>query len=270
MVTSLRSQNRKPTYISRLLQSAQLYAKFTGVTISVPHIRQERSLVATLTIDEIQKFLTLPLPAGNSSKRAWRSWMMFWQIMAYTGMRPGEIATLTKQQINLSQKLIHLPVTKTSPRSVPINHVLHEALTEYLPLVENYLFPIKSKRPARKQHIEKPDWCHNFKVRCRIMNLNRPGLKPYSLRHTLITRMLDEDISLFRVQQIVGHRSAKTTEGYYHASGRKTHEAIEKDPLCRGVENPIAFLWKQLQTLNIDITKYRVSMDENRIEIVRL
>jgi hypothetical protein len=46
--------------------------------------------------------------------------------------------------------------------------------------------------------------------------------------------MLGEDVNIFKVQKIVGHRQISTTAGYTHLTTKDIINAIKKDPLARG------------------------------------
>lgn len=152
---------------------------------------------------------------------------LFWRCLAYSGARTGEIAGLTIGNVDFGRS-VFIVDGKTGKRNVPINPLLKNELTEWIKNLEGtLLFPAqKNDRP-----IERATWNLDFKKRLKRLGMKREKLTPYSLRHSFITRMLEEDINLFKVQKIVGHRKIETTAHYTHLTTKDIVTIIKKDPL---------------------------------------
>jgi Phage integrase family len=82
-------------------------------------------------------------------------------------------------------------------------------------------------------------WREQFDKRITYLRIDRPKLSTYSLRHSFITRMLDQDVNLFKVQQMVGHRQLSTTAHYTHMTSKNLVRAIRKDSLGRNDLSPL-------------------------------
>lgn len=212
-------RNCKGSYLNRLRTALLHYSDFSGIPIHIDKFKEVHSLQATMSDEEIEQFLSLSPPAGNSGIGKWNRWTMFWTIAAYSGIRPGNIASMEVSQVDFGQRCFVLPDTKTEPMRIPINPVILPKLEEYVKCSSSkYLFPLSSEKAPDKKYVEKPDWSNNFKVRTKMMGIKRYNLRPYSMRHSLCSRLADLEVNVFKIQAIMGHKSINTTVGYYHSS----------------------------------------------------
>ena len=206
---------------------------------------------------EIEAFLNLPAPYSTvlnantgelqtiqTSKKQYEIWTLFFSIMAYTGMRPQEVALLTPDLVDFGRKIFIVPEenSKThTERYVPIPpNILDKVENHVKELQGEYLFPARNGGTSRsgKAVVNNVQWGYNFHARCKRLGIKRKGLVPYSLRHSLITRLLEEDVNIFKVQKIVGHKRLETTAGYTHMTTKDIQQAITKHPLIRKATDP--------------------------------
>ena len=161
---------------------------------------------------------------------------LFWKCLAYSGARPGEIAHLQIGDVDFGRQ-IFLVNGKTGHRQIPIASNLLPELTEYIKnLSGDYLFPSRKGGISKRQLapvIDDTDWGYDFHQRIKRLGIKRKNLTPYSLRHSFVTRMLSEDINIFKVQKIVGHRRITTTQQYTHLTTKDMIQTISQDPLAR-------------------------------------
>ena len=212
----------KPEYTNYLIVSLHHYGRFLETDkYNVFKLDQvEVGDKTTLTDSEIEDFLSLP----SSVK-----WKLYFTILAYTGMRPGEAASLTTSQIDLGRN-IFLVTGKSGFRPVPIPPSALHDITDYLKTLDgDYLFPGNRKCP-----VGRTSWKNEFDRRIKLLGIKRKGLSCHSLRHSLITRLLSEDVNLFKVKKLVGHKRTDTTERYTHLITKDLTKAMAKDPLTRG------------------------------------
>lgn len=217
----LLDEGKKASYINRHIITLHIYGDYlkTDKWQALKLLPEETPIKSILSDEEIEQFLAI----SDGPK-----WDLFFKTLAFSGMRPGEASHLTRSQIDLGRKLF-IADGKTGQRYVPIAPRLLHDLTDYL---KNHkgecLFPGNRGTPISRER-----YCQIFKRRLKQMGIQRPGLTPHSLRHSFITRMLDEDVNLFKVQKIVGHKRSSTTEIYTHFTTKDITEAIKKDPLAR-------------------------------------
>ena len=68
---------------------------------------------------------------------------------------------------------------------------------------------------------------HKFKKYVVDLKLN-PKLHFHSLRHTCASWLVDVGVSLYVVQNILGHSNISTTQIYSHLSQNTLHESVNK------------------------------------------
>lgn len=226
---SLHQKGRKPGYLNNIVKAVHTYGRFIDdLTLTeIKFFKIKETNKATLSDEEIESFLSVPKPKNSKPKR-YEMYTLFFKVMAYSGMRAGEVATLTIPQVDFGRAVFILDHTKTSPRLVPIAPSLLHDLTEYIKRLDGArLFLINGKT------LDKNKWNEHFHMRCRHIGVKRPNLSTHSIRHSFITRLLAEDINIFKVQRIVGHKNIETTNHYTHLVTKDLTIAIAKDPLAR-------------------------------------
>jgi len=161
-------------------------------------------------------------------------------------MIPGEVAKLTVNDVDWGRNIFIIRETKTGfPRFVPIPPNIKKLLKKYLASLETeYLFPSQKGGyyNGEEKVVNHVDWGYNFHVRIKRLGIKRKNLTPYSLRHSLITRLLEEDVNLFKVQKLVGHKQISTTANYTHLTIKDLQETIKKHPLVRRLTSPQVIL----------------------------
>lgn len=247
----LKSEGCKNSYINRFLDVARIYCDFkrhNGYDIDntiydIKYLKEEVPQRATMSDSEIEAFLSLP-PKRNGplETKHYNTWTLFFSIMAFTGMRPQEVARQTVDTVDLGRGVFIVTdeMSKThTQRYVPIPPNIQDKLKEHLLQCQYYLF--KARKNSYRFNlpiVDNVDWGYNFHERRKRLGIVRKGLCPYSLRHSLITRLLEEDVNIFKVQKIVGHRRLDTTAGYTHMTTKDIQLAIAKHPLIRKATDP--------------------------------
>ena len=61
--------------------------------------------------------------------------------------------------------------------------------------------------------------------------LNKKGLSPHKLRHTMATLLYQGGADLISLQQILGHTSVSTTQIYTHVEDETLKDIMESNPL---------------------------------------
>jgi integrase len=144
-----------------------------------------------------------------------------------TGLRLGEIVHLTWEDISLEKNKIVVRSngnfrTKSGRiRTVPINSDLQKLLGE-LPDRTGLLFKNASGTRLRGEFVSK-----KFKKAVVACKLN-PRLHFHSLRHTFGSYLVEQGVSLFHVQQLMGHSSPYVTQIYAHLGNAELMESVER------------------------------------------
>ena len=216
--------------------------EYDPILKTLPYIKDKYKARATMSVEEIQSFLQLSPKTVQArhpttkklfthivNPKSHRMWTTFFSIMAFTGMRTIEVASLKVESVDFGRNIFLLTDTKTNDdRLVPIPKNLISTVEQYVKDInKGYLFP--SKRP--EGHVSSVEWGYQFHTRLKRLGISRPNLTPYSLRHSYITEMLQtEGVNIFDVKNLVGHHDTKTTEQYYHLTTKRLQRVSEKHP----------------------------------------
>lgn len=155
-----------------------------------------------------------------------------------TGCRLGEILNVQWKDINLTDRILVIrnkPTFKTKSgkiREIPISDSLLKHLSnisnrsQQLNIIklyeaEDYLF---NKNGARynKDYITR-----SFKRYLRIAGIDE-RYHFHCLRHTFLTQLATQGVSLYHLKEIAGHSDVKTTEVYLHTTTNDLRQAVNK------------------------------------------
>ena len=137
-------------------------------------------------------------------------------LMYSAGLRVSEVVKLKPEDIDMRRKLIHIRGAKgRKDRYTMLSEVALKTFKEYLEKYkpEKWLFPGQRKN----KHISTRTAQAIFeKAR------DKAGIKKdatvHSLRHSFATHLLESGVDLRYIQELLGHKSSKTTEIYTHVS----------------------------------------------------
>jgi site-specific recombinase XerD len=144
-----------------------------------------------------------------------------------TGLRRGEILNLTWDDIYLEKRKIIIRSTSTfrtktgKLRTLPIGSELHKLL-DGMPDKRGLLFKGEGGKSLRSEFVSK-----QFKkavIRCKL----NPKLHFHSLRHTFGSYLVEQGVSLYHVQQLMGHSSPFVTQIYAHLGTAELMDSVEK------------------------------------------
>ena len=148
------------------------------------------------------------------------------------GLRVGEVVKLKPEDIDSKRMLVFLKGSKgRKDRYTLLSEstlkTLREYWKQYKPL--KWLFP----GPDKERHTTIRTAQRVFEMAC-----ERAGVKKevtiHSLRHSFATHLLENGIDLRYIQELLGHKSSKTTEIYTHVSTKDL--ARIKNPLDQILE----------------------------------
>ena len=168
-----------------------------------------------VSAEQLESMLTLCSP--EEQPRAMRDRAML-LLCARLGLRPGEVLSLTVNDLDWSAGCVLIPAGKTSrERLLPLPEDAGAALARYLRDAR----PVSSERAVFLTLAPPHKPLRNIRVLINLVNrlLRQAGIgAPYSgayvLRHTLATHMVCAGVSFKQVADILGH-SSLTTTGIY-------------------------------------------------------
>jgi integrase len=193
--------------------------------------RGRRDEMVFLTADEVLKLAhhvaNPPRPARHAQKH-WPAYSLLVRLVAFTGLRAGEIASLRVGRVNplhgrlqvaesveeVHGQLVYGPPKTYAHRSVPIPAALGAELAEHLAMrpgdPDAFVFSAADGGPLRHS---------NFYRRYFKPGVHRAGLDPrtrfHDLRHTAAALMIAEGAHLLAVKERLGHSTIQVTADRY-------------------------------------------------------
>lgn len=295
--TKLREQGCKNTYLNSMLHTARMYAHFKGTEelLTIKYRKREIFQKATLSDDEIETFLNLEFPRSTKPYydrrtnayhepflyKRWRVWNVFFSIMAFAGMRPGEVAALRVGDIDFGRQVFVIRDSKTNtPGVAPIAPNIIDLIKKHLEGLEGeYLFPSFEGGKAWKGKgmdggeaiLNSNAWHDHFHKRLKILGIKRTNLTAYSFRHSYATRLLESNVSLFHVKKLLRHNDLRSTLVYEHLTTKDLIDAVQKLPLVRRGTHPKMILQAIIELIKSfkieDDTRFNYRIEENETSV---
>ena len=177
--------------------------------------KSEKKLPVVLSQDEVLRLFA----ATENMKH--RTMLM----MIYSGgLRLGEVVRLRIEDIDSGRMMIHLRKAKgKKDRYTLLSETMLQQLREYYRVYHprEFLFGGAGERPHISERTVQQVFGHS---------LDRAGIrKPatvHTLRHSFATHLLENGTDLRYIQELLGHRSSKTTEIYTHVSNRSLAKIV--------------------------------------------
>jgi integrase/recombinase XerD len=152
---------------------------------------------------------------------------------ALTGMRQSELLALRWTDIDFAKKVILIQNSDRFTTKSRKNRVV--------PMHRRVCDLLKRRKDASScdlvfhkngQQLSRCDVTHEFKHFVRKAGL-REDLHFHSLRHTFATWLVQNGVSIYEVQKLLGHSSIAVTQVYSHLASDELHEAVEGISLRR-------------------------------------
>jgi integrase/recombinase XerD len=168
--------------------------------------RREKTLPNVLSKEEVKRILDAPY---NLKHRAMLS-------MIYScGMRRSELLNLTKLDIDSKRMVVVIRMAKgKKDRIVPLSPKILILLRDYYKSYQpkQFLFEGQNGGKYSEKSLE-----NVFKQSLLKAKIDKPATMHW-LRHSFATHLLESGTDLRYIQELLGHKSSKTTEIYTHVS----------------------------------------------------
>ena len=171
--------------------------------------KKDKKLPVVLNREEVSRIIS------SSSNLKHKAILM---IIYSAGLRVGELVKLKADDIDRERKVIHIKYAKGRKDrytllSDAVLEILREYWKEYRP--DQWLFPGQNK----EKHITTRTVDKIFSNACEKAKITKAA-SVHTLRHSFATHLLEDGVDLRYIQEILGHKSSKTTEIYTHVSTR--------------------------------------------------
>lgn len=197
-------------------------------TFNLSSPKPQRKLPNILTKDEVDLFLSQPIP--NNYKGSRDKAML--ELLYATGIRVSEIIALDLDELNLELGCLFLNGSGPNERVVPVGSVALKFLKDYLDNYRHEVLTDKEKSALflnyngnrlTRQGFWKIIKQYNIKS-----NIDKK-ITPQILRHSFAAHLLENGADIKIVQEILGHSAISTTQIYsFVASNKKLRDVYNQ------------------------------------------
>lgn len=142
----------------------------------------------------------------------------------HTGMRMGEILELTWRGVDFGRRTVTVLRSKNGERrTIPVNETVLRVLKEKAKvrsLASDRVFCSKAFTPMESGHLRRS-------FRLALSKAKIEEFHFHDLRHTFATRLVQAGIDLYKVQQLLGHKSPIMTQRYAHHYPESLRDGVE-------------------------------------------
>ena len=169
--------------------------------------RRAKKLPHILSKEEIKKILEAPT---NLKHRAMLS------LLYACGLRRSELLNLQPSHINSQRKLLIIYQSKgQKDRVIPVGDKIIDLLRDYYKAYRPKTWLFEGQKEGEKYSATSLQKV--LKRSVNKTNISKP-VTLHWLRHSFATHLLENGTDLRYIQEILGHKSSKTTEIYTHVS----------------------------------------------------
>ncbi len=174
--------------------------------------RTEKKLPAVLSLEEVSGLL-------NALDNLKHKTMLV--LICSAGLRRGEILTMKINAIDSKRMMIHIFNAKgKKDRMVPLAPSALELLRNYYKEYRPKDFLVEGQNGGQNSEKSLQEVFKKAKTFAGI----RKNVTLHSLRHSYATHLLESGINLRYIQDLLGHKSPKTTQIYTHVSNEAIHK----------------------------------------------
>ena len=150
-----------------------------------------------------------------------------------TGIRLSEFTHLRWRDVNIERKIISIESssqfrTKSGKRrDIPLSDTVlymlkQKSVAQQTDSLDDYVFRWNNKK------ILEIVLSRKFKGYVRSCKLRDSRLHWHSLRHTFASWLVQDGVSIYAVQQLLGHADVKTTQVYSHLQPDQLHDEVNR------------------------------------------
>ncbi len=185
---------------------------------------EDPSPLKVLDEDSLEKLLAMPNPTQKDGLRD----KVILEMLFSTGLRVSELASLNRDQINLTRREFGVVGKGGKERVVFLSDDCIDWLEQYFAKRIDHFKPLLIRYQGSQDHNE-----HGEKMRLSARSIERiveryvkeAGLSikatPHTLRHNFATDLLMNGADIRSVQEMLGHSNISTTQIYTHVTNKQ-------------------------------------------------
>ncbi|MFO7574673.1 MAG: tyrosine-type recombinase/integrase [Bacteroidales bacterium] len=199
------------SFQNQLVTAIKTYYTLTGGKVSTASLlrpRRSRPLPKVFSREEVKRILNSTV---NIKHR-----LILWMIYS-CGLRRGEITNIKLTDLDRSRNLLHIREGKGKvDRVVPMSAKVWEKVDDYIEGFSPKVYLFEGQSGGR--------YTTGSVYNVFRKALSRSGIKKevgvHALRHSYATHLHESGLDIRYIQELLGHRSSRTTEIYTHVSRR--------------------------------------------------
>ena len=173
---------------------------------NLPLAKSKQKLPIVLNRKEIQKLFEVITNIKHKVVLA---------LLYYAGLRLSEVRNLKWQDVDFERGIIHIKQAKGErERIIFLHEKLKELLVEYG--IKKSGFVLISERGKKYNERTIQQIVKNAARKARI----KKKVTPHILRHSFATHLLEAGADIRYIQQLLGHKSLRTTQIYTHVANK--------------------------------------------------
>jgi integrase/recombinase XerD len=172
--------------------------------VDIPRPRREKKLPLILSRDEVSRLIQC---TRNQKHRS------IFMVAYGGGLRIGEVINLKIGDIDSKRMMMRIVLAKGfKDRYCQLSPILLNQLRNYWKLFtpKTYLFETKPNHPITDRTVQTV-----FKQALKRAGIDKKATM-HTLRHSYATHLMEQGVNLPLIQQLLGHKSLKTTSVYLH------------------------------------------------------
>lgn len=194
-------------------------------TMKYEHLKIKRNLPHILTIEEVDKLLSMP---DVSNPKGARDKAMM-EVMYAAGVKVSEMLNITLFDINLKLNYIICKEENSRERIIPIGSYAVNCLEKYYTVrndinKNNLDYVFLNMRGCK---MTRQGFWKIIKYYAKEAEIDKP-INLYTLRHSFAVHLLQNGADLKSVQELLGHKDMSTTQIYYNISKKSKIADIYK------------------------------------------
>ncbi|PVX38207.1 site-specific integrase [Janthinobacterium sp. 78] len=212
--------NRELAALSHLLNKAVEWGWIEKRGPRITRLPEGKGRLVYLTVEQVKRLI------GCAKESDSRHLYPYIVVALDTSMRTMEILSIRKENINIAQRLIHIPNAKAGPRDQPITAYLANFLDMHMAAtspLQPWLFPSASSRSGHAVDIRTP-----FIKAVIAAELDPREVLRHTLRHTTISHLVQAGVDLSTIKRISGHKTMAMVERYVHLNDEHVNAAMDK------------------------------------------
>lgn len=200
-------------------------------TVEWPQVYRLSSIPRSISWEEVNRVLAVVDRRTEAGKRDYAVLLL---LVTY-GLRSSEVSALSLDDIDWKRERLAVPERKAGHSTAfPLSAVVGQALADYLQhgrpeTPDRHVF-FRARAPREPIGAAAVSSLARKHLLNAGVDVPRPG--SHTLRHSTVQRLVDADINLKTIGDFIGHRSARSTEGY----SKIAVEALREIALGNGEE----------------------------------